>query len=218
MNSSRANLNGSVRQTSYLLLSVILIIFSAAGVGALLFLNSQKPVPTVSAPVSPSPAPISTPVSVPTSVESSASTITAAKKPSPSPLVSPSVSSTPSASPSPTVLNFTSDEDKFSVAYQSSRRLYQDTESVGNRYTFYSSSGNIAVHVGSSWSWTYPDRQFTSSLTISTHPTFVYNITTQKIVDFQVGDRYYTIQCVHHNLDALKTECDQFISDFKINN
>ncbi len=113
---------------------------------------------------------------------------------------------------------YQSKEDGFSVSYSSLRQLHQDTEPSGNRYTFVNKSGNFAIHVSPSdkWSWTHPDRQFTNSLLVSGQNTFRYDINTQTIIDLQSGDKNYTLQCIHNAVESLKTECDQFVSSFKI--
>jgi len=96
-------------------------------------------------------------------------------------------------------------------------RVYTDKESSGNRYTFYQPLGNIAVHVGTDWSWVYPNRQFSQSLLVSGYATFIYDIELQTIVDFQVGEQKFTIQCVHNADQVLKDDCQRFIADFKTN-
>lgn len=128
---------------------------------------------------------------------------------------------TPTATPSSTTSSletFTSDKDGFSIDYSSKRKLYQDTESAGNRYTFYLSSGNFAVHVGlnGQWAWTHPDRQFNDSSLVAGQPSFRYDIAAQTIVDIQYNNKNYTIQCVHNGSSTLKTECETFISSFKL--
>ena len=116
------------------------------------------------------------------------------------------------------VIPFQSKEDGFSVSYSNQRQLHQDTEASGNRYTFTNKSGNFAIHVSPSgkWSWTHPDRQFTNSLVVSGQNTFRYDINAQTIIDLQSGDKNYTIQCIHNGIESLKTECDQFVSSFKL--
>lgn len=128
---------------------------------------------------------------------------------------------TPTATPSSTTSSletFTSDKDGFSIDYSTKRKLYQDIESAGNRYTFYLSSGNFAVHVGTNgqWAWTHPDRQFNDSSLVAGQPSFRYDIAAQTIVDVQYNNKNYTIQCVHNGSSALKTECEAFISSFKL--
>lgn len=116
------------------------------------------------------------------------------------------------------VIPYQSKEDKFSLSYSNQRQLHQDTEVSGNRYTFTNKLGNFAVHVSPSgkWSWTHPDRQFTNTLLVSGQKTFRYDINTQTIIDLQSVDKNYTLQCIHNGVESLKTECDQFVSSFKI--
>ena len=137
------------------------------------------------------------------------------KKLSPTPLVTDHQSLI-TVVPTPTFKTLTMDDEKFSVVYPSYRILYQDKEGSGNRYTLYSATGNIAIHIGTDWSWTYPERDFTTGLTISGQPTFVYDIPAQTIVDFQKGGLNYTIQCVHGGKAPLKAECTQLLKDFKL--
>ncbi|MDD4938101.1 MAG: hypothetical protein PHX34_03775 [Candidatus Shapirobacteria bacterium] len=122
------------------------------------------------------------------------------------------------SSNSSTSLTYSSSSDKFSIDYSPTRKLYQDTESSGNRYTFYLSSGNFAVHIGldNQWAWSNSDREFTDDFFVADQPTFRYDTSTQTIVDIQTEDRNYTIQCVHNGQESLKTECEKFIKSFKL--
>ena len=128
----------------------------------------------------------------------------------------PKLSITPTSSNN--IISYQSKEDNFSVSYSNQRKLHQDTESSGSRYTFVHKSGNFAIHVSPSdkWSWTHPSREFTSRLLVSGQNTFRYDINTQTIIDLQSGDKNYTIQCIHNGLESLKTECDQFVSSFNL--
>lgn len=150
-----------------------------------------------------------TPTKIPTKIP----TIIPTTVPTLTPTIIPT--STPSAS---SILTFSSSNDNFSVKYNSSRKLYQDTTINANRYTFYSYNGNFAVHVNSSgaWAWVNSNRQFTNTFTVSGQPTFRYDINTQTIVDLQSSDKNYTIQCVHNANQILKTECEQFIQSFQL--
>lgn len=127
---------------------------------------------------------------------------------------SPSISSTTSKD----VVLYENKEDGFSVSHTNQRLVHQDSEPSGNRYTFVNKVGNFAVHVSPTgkWSWTHPDRQFTTTLLVSGQKTFRYDITTQTIIDLQSDSKNYTLQCIHNGLESLKTECDQFVSSFKI--
>ena len=120
------------------------------------------------------------------------------------------------AAPSPASQSFSSPDDHFSISYDSSRKLYQDTEFSGNRYTLYSSAGNIAIHVGKIWSWTSPLRKFTNALLVANQPTYVYDIPTQTITDFQYNGKDYTFQCVHNGLANIKSECTKILQSFKL--
>ncbi|MCL4384151.1 hypothetical protein M1116_01745 [Patescibacteria group bacterium] len=140
--------------------------------------------------------------------------------PLPSPSLTPAPTfalPTPTSLPTPTPATrvYRNDDDHFTVTYKSSRQLYEEKVGTDKRHVFYNSLGNITVHVGSGWSWTYPNREFSDSYLVSGQPAFVYNISTQKLVDFQKGDLDYTVQCVHNGRQALIAECDQFLKDFK---
>lgn len=131
-----------------------------------------------------------------------------------SPTLAPtSVISMDEVEPTPAHLQYTG--DTFKVTYPSYRQLTIENESFGKRYVFYSSKGNITLHAGTSWSWSHPGRTFSTDLTIASQPTFRYDTTTQTIVDFQVDDLKYTIQCVHNANSDLQSECDQFIANFQ---
>lgn len=247
MDIERINLNDSNQNRLYIILTVILVILSIIGIILFFQIkktqskiNTLSQVPTIT-PTSiptekPSPtitntqAKIATPSAKATPSATLKATITpkatATVKLSPSPTTTPTPK--PTVIPSPTVvptitesptnlINLEKTEDGFSVTYSNVRKLYQDTESSGNRYTFSSSKGNFAVHVGTNgWSWTYPDRQFSSNFLISGKPTFRYDVATQTIVDVENNNIKYTIQCVHNGNSALKTECEEFINSFKL--
>lgn len=213
MTSNRANLNNLGNNSTYLVLAVILIILSVVGI--LLFFQIQKTNPksilvTDNLPTQNLPSPIPSVSSPSANVVSPTSVVTTATTSIPQPSLS-------LPEPTPTYKTYRNDTDKFTAIYQASRKLYSDVENTGNRYIFYSSLGNITVHVGPKWSWAYPDRQFSQSLLVSGYPTFIYDIDSQTITDFQVGQQLFTIQCIHHNVSSLKLECQQFLSDFKTN-
>lgn len=117
----------------------------------------------------------------------------------------------------PTLTTYKSDKDNFTVQYLSNRKVYQDTEDSGLRYTFYSANGNFAIHVTSDnqWAWTTPNRDFSGNFLVSGLNTYRYDISTQTIVDVQYNGKNYTIQCVHNGKTSLKTECEEFISSFQ---
>lgn len=123
-----------------------------------------------------------------------------------------------SLAPTPVIQNYQNKNDNFQVTYKSNRKLNEEKSGNINRHVFYLSSGNITIHVGTDWSWLHPGRSFSDSFLVSGQPTFVYEISSQKIVDFQKGDLNYTIQCVHNGSTSLKTECTQFLKDFKFLN
>ena len=126
----------------------------------------------------------------------------------------PSIIATPSIEEN-IIKTFVSENDFFKVEYQGKRKLYQDKEDSGKRYTFYDVSGNITVHVGTNWSWTYPDRVFSETLLVDGQNTFVYETSSQKIIDFEKNTKRYTIQCVHGGTIEIKDECQKFIDGFK---
>jgi hypothetical protein len=214
MTSNRANLENPNQNSTYLILAVILFILSAVGFILLSQIqrSRQLPPPVTDIAVT-SEIPTSAPIdeNIDTSAIPAPSTDTLSLTPSaPHP-------TTVIAKPTPVTQTYTSDTDKFTAVYKSSRKVYKDSEVGGTRYTFYSPQGNIALHVGNKWSWEYPDRQFSQSLLVSGYPTFIYEIDTQTIVDFQVGEKLFTIQCVHNSDAVFKSECQQFLSDFKVN-
>jgi len=154
-------------------------------------------------------------------------TTVATNSPTLNPILSPTSTSkkiittiTPTKSPliSQDTILYESQEDAFSVSYNINRQLHQDTEFSGNRYTFVNKAGNFAIHVSpkDKWSWTHPNRQFTSTLLVSGKNTFRYDIASQTIIDLQSADNNYTLQCIHNGLESLKTECDQFVSSFQL--
>lgn len=122
----------------------------------------------------------------------------------------------PEATPTPTISILTSLQFGFEVPYTSSRKLYESPENGGTRYTLYSASGNVTVHAGSRWSWLHPGREFNSDFTVAGQPTFVYRISSQTIVDFEVGNTKITVQCVHGGKESQINECQQFLSDFRL--
>lgn len=119
------------------------------------------------------------------------------------------------ATPTPKPIEeFKSIADGFGTKYKGTRKIYEENENSGKRYIFYSYSGNITVHVGKTWSWLNSGRTFSETLLVGGQKTYVYEISNQKIVDLEKGDKKYTIQCVHNAVTELKTECDKFLADF----
>lgn len=210
MDSNRTNLDDLGRNSSYLVLSIAFIILSVAGL--ILFVQIKKP-KTETPPPEPTPTPeisAEIPTDTPNLFEPTLSPVS-------SPILPPPPTPTKALEPSPTplVLDFQNPVDKFSVVYRSDRQLNQDTEASGNRYTFYRSDSTITVHVGSSWSWSHPGRTFSSEFLVAGQPAFRYDIAAQTIVDVQKDNLLYTIQCIHHANDSIKSECQDFLSNFK---
>lgn len=223
------------KNSIYLILTILLVILSTIG-GYFLFkmyqgsnlvtyTSSSIPkielIPTDS--IEPSNQNVSTSSSIVTptiipKITTTVATSTATTKLVLTPSLSPVLTPTVSPISSKNVILFQRKEDGFSVSYSNQRQLHQDTEASGNRYTFTNKSGNFAIHISPSgkWSWTHPNRQFTNSLLVSGQNTFRYDINTQTIIDLQSGEKNYTLQCIHNGIEALKTECDQFVSSFKI--
>jgi len=149
--------------------------------------------------------------------------------PSPSPFVSPIIEATPSATTSisptneptptpnkPVLLTFTNDTSTFKIDYWSTRTLFEDHTDTKKRFVFVHPQGNFVVHVGQTdWAWVHSGRELTDKFKMYGKPTFVFETTSQKIVDFTSDSaQYFTIQCVHNGLPDLISECDQFISSF----
>lgn len=227
------------KNIKFLISSIVLLILSGLGVFFIFKVNSSpKTIDLIATPTS---IPTSIPTQIPTIeitpiATSSAEIITVTPTATPStktkiiPKVTPKITIiptiiitpvitpiiTPTTISLPSILNYKSENDGFSVNYSSIRKLYQDVEPTGNRYTFYSSNGNFAVHVSPSgtWSWTNSDRNFSQSFIISGQNTYRYDISTQTIVDLQSSSKNYTIQCIHNGNVTLKTECEEFIKSF----
>jgi hypothetical protein len=229
------------KNSTYLILSIILLILSVIG-GYFLFQNFQAVnqgayITQTTPKIELIPTDVieeTQPTIIPTIAESSTSakisitptsTISATKitptkiltlKSTSTPIPTKSISTSPSSG---SFENYSSSTDAFSISYSVSRQLVQDTENSGNRYTFVSSYvGNFAVHVSPSgtWAWVNPDRQFSTDFTVSGQPTFRYDIATQTIVDLQSSTKNYTLQCVHNGVASVKEECEAFISSFTL--
>lgn len=226
------------KNMKFLIPSIVLLILSGLGIFFIFKINNSTETAIITTTPTPTPTPIpaqtptitvipiatsSAKITItPTATPSSKITITPTATPSTkiktkiTPTFTPTLTPIPTTTPS--ILNFKSSTDGFSISYNSSRKLYQDTESSGNRHTFYSSAGNFAVHVAKSgtWAWTNPDRNFNSELIVSGQNTYRYDISTQTIIDLQSNTKNYTIQCVHNGKEALKTECEEFINSFQL--
>ncbi len=217
MASNRANLDQSPNSFPLALLSMILLVLSVLGGYYLFSLKSISPDISILPTPSPQDAITPFPTLLPT-LTSVSPTIT----PKPTLTIRPLPTSkitkiiSPSATPTSTIVTLNSEDEKFSVNYQSSRKLYSEVESGGHRYTLYSPEGNITIHAGSAWSWSHPDRQFTSNTRVSGQDTFVYEVSNQTLIDFQKSSFFYTIQCVHFGSSQIKAECQQFLRDFKL--
>jgi len=224
------------KNIKYLTISIILLILSGLSIFSIfktnsapldLILSSTKTTDIVNIPTS-IPTAKPTTIVTPTATSSAKITATPTATISAKITITPTLTTTPTSTlkttinPTPTpissILNFKSVADGFSIDYSSSRKFYQDSESTGNRYTFYLSSGNFAVHVSPSgtWSWSNPDRNFNSTLIVSGQNTYRYDISTQTIVDLQSSTKNYTIQCVHNNNTTIKAECEAFIKSFQL--
>ena len=214
------------KNMKFLIPSIVLLILSGLGIFFIFKINkSAQNTNSIPTPISiPTPQPTITIIPTITPIATSSAKITITPTATPSTKIKTTITPTftPTLTPIPTIasgiLNFKSTTDGFSISYNSGRKLYQDTESSGNRYTFYSSAGNFAVHVTKSgiWSWTNPDRNFSSAFIVSGQNTYRYDISTQTIIDLQSSTKNYTIQCVHNGKETLKTECEEFIKSFTL--
>ena len=139
------------------------------------------------------------------------------------PVASPSADTTPSPidEPTPTpdkpYLNTYQDTKYlFKIDYWSTRTLFEDHTDTDSRFVFVNPQGNFVVHVGlTDWAWTHSGRELTTKYTLLGQPTFVYETTSQKVVDLNSpSGLFFTLQCVHNGLPDLVKECDQFIKSF----
>ena len=210
------------RQSLYAFLALIFLILSVVLFYLFYLSRPELPTFTSSPPLPPPSVPIITPeITATPSVESIPLDVPSLSKDYPTgttPTSGLQPTTADDTSPTPGILIFTSDEDNFSVNYSPLHTFYQDKFGSANRYTFYSPAGSFAIHVGSDWSWTHPDRQFNSNLIVAGQNTFVYNINLQTIIDIDRGDLKYTIQCVHNAKDELKNECAKFTNSFRFLN
>ena len=221
------------KNTKFLIFTIILLILSGLGIFFISKINNTVSPSSETTQITQTPTLVPTliPTLIPTKkpATTSATKITvtptatvSAKTATATPTIKVTPTILPTATPTPISITglsiFKTSTDSFSVSYNSSRKLYQDTESSGNRYTFYLPAGNFAIHVSPSgtWSWTNPDRNFSSALIVSGQNTYRYDISTQTIIDLQSSTKNYTIQCVHNGKEALKTECEEFIKSFQL--
>ncbi len=159
----------------------------------------------------------------PTSVEiiTPQPTVTPSQTPVETEPTAPEATTSPKVLPTPTpeapyLKTYQNDQFKFKVDYWSTRTLFTDQTSTTNRFVFTHPDGNFVVHLGQAdWTWVHSGRELTSKFTLLGQPTFVFETTSQKLVDFKSpSGLFFTIQCVHNGLEALITECDQFIQSF----
>lgn len=219
----------------YFLLTLLFLFLSVTGLGLIGVFVPDSNLPFVSQLVpTPTLAPTLTPTFIPTSAPSpyiepvasdSALVVipTASSTASVSPTLKPTLTPaliTPSLSPVPTpqTLTYKSTAQNFSLNYSSSRKLYEDKEK-GNisRFTFYRLDSSFALHIGPDWSWSHPSRVFDQPK-ISGISTFRYESSGQLLVDLESGTQKITLQCIHNNVEANKSECQEFISSFKLTN
>jgi len=128
---------------------------------------------------------------------------------------------TPTIAPTPTpqephLKTFTSQDKNFKVDYMSTRTAFQDDSSIASRFVFVNPAGNFVVHVGNKdYAWTHSGRIFSDKLLIQGKQTFVFDTTSQKVIDLKTDDGlFYTLQCVHNGDDKLVSECLDFIQTF----
>jgi hypothetical protein len=168
-------------------------------------------------------SPVATPTEILPSVVPSSATVSPTLKPSPTLKItlspSPKATTVPSALPTPTpsIVIYKNTSDNFTVAYSSSRKLYEDTENGGvNRYTFYRSDSSFAIHIGPAWSWLHPGRKFDSNVLVAGFPSFKYESSGQTLIDLNVPNLKITLQCIHRDSASIKSECQQFTDSFTL--
>ncbi len=220
------------KNMKFLISSIVLLILSGLGIFFIFKINSSSK--TIELIATPTPIITSVPTQIPTieitptATSAAEISITPTATPSnkikitpkltPTIIITPATNLIPTTTTTPSTLNYKNENDGFSVSYNSGRKFYQDTESSGNRYTFYNSNGNLVVHVSPSgiWSWTNSDRNFSQAFIVSDQNTYRYDISTQTIVDLQSSSKNYTIQCVHNGNITIKNECENFIKSFQL--
>ena len=211
-----------LKNIKYIILSIILLILSVFGLFLIFKINPQPLgliLPNTKSVTTPTPiAEAISPTKVPEITLAPKSSPTTKLTPVPSVTAISTPIITPILAPTTNGLSFSTSEDGFSVNYSSARKLYQDKESTGNRYTFYLNSGNFSIHVSPSgtWSWTISSRTFTPDFQVAGKNTFRYDINTQTIVDLQSATKNYTLQCVHNGNATLKAECETFLQSFQL--
>jgi len=214
--SDRTNLNASSSPIKYILGSILFLTLSGIG---LFWLVQRKQESEYKKAVIISATPTETTLVTPTVVAAKITT-TSAETTKKTATVTTTLITTPTATivataTPKTIESYVNNDDGFSVAYNSARKLYIENEDSGKRYIFYSYSGNITVHAGKTWSWINSGRIFTDKLLIDGEKSYVYEISNQKIVDIEKNNKKYTIQCVHNAKKELITECEEFLNNFK---
>lgn len=187
-------------RTKYLLLSVVLFLLSIAGIG-ILYLRQASPTKEI-AVVEPT---FAFPSPTPKMMEN---IIIPTNKPTATPI-------SPSPTPPPDSQVYENEDYKFRLTYGNNRRVYEEKEGQGLRVTFYSSLGNIAVHMGKDWSWKHPERKFSEEFLVDDEETFIFENEEQKIIDFEKGEYKYSLQCVHHNQNKIKEECEAVVNSWQ---
>ncbi|MFA6602660.1 MAG: hypothetical protein WCT01_02530 [Candidatus Shapirobacteria bacterium] len=218
----------------YFILTLLFLFLSLTGLGLigvfvpnsnLFFMSQPVPTPTLVPSLAPTVIPTSAPspyIEPVASDSGSVVTLTASPSASASPALKPTLVPsliTPSLSPVPTpkTITYKSSTQNFSLNYSSSRKLYEDKEKgTISRYTFYRSDSSFALHIGPDWSWSHPARVFDQPK-VSGISTFRYESSGQLLVDLESGTQKITLQCIHNNVEAVKSECQEFISSFKLN-
>lgn len=187
-------------RTKYIIASVVLILLSILGL-VFLFLGQENK-KTEIAVVEPT---FAFPSPTPKMMES---IIIPTNKPTATPI-------SPSPTPPPNSQVYENEDYKFRLTYANNRRVYEEKEGKGLRITFYSLDGNVAVHAGEEWSWTYPDRIFSDQLLVDGQKSFIFENQEQKIVDFEKDKFKYSIQCVHKNQEKVKEECEAIVKSWQ---
>ena len=137
--------------------------------------------------------------------------------------LSPSPQDSSTATPTsatPVLKTYQNSQYQFKVNYWPSRSLFEDQTTDSHRFVFVHPQGNFVIHIGqTTWAWLHTGRELTNTFPMFGKPTFVFQTSSQKIVDFTSDSaQYFTIQCVHNGLADLISECNDFISSFSFVN
>ncbi|MBU3935263.1 hypothetical protein KJ909_01170 [Patescibacteria group bacterium] len=206
MDANRSDLNNLGKKPPYLLLSFLFL--ALTGTLLFFFLKIYTPFSAKTPPATPTSA-----ILPPIPTIESRPSYDLEPPPSSFPLPTSIPTLTPVATP--THLSFSSSEDAFSLQYSLDYSLSQDETSSGRRYAFYSQEASITVHVGDTWSWSHPGRQFSPEFQVNGVDAFRYDINLQTIVDVEKDGRKYTVQCVHNGKDEPKADCETLLSSFR---